>query len=120
MNKKFQKQVAGQRTRRARRVRAKISGTSTRPRLAVHRGLTTFSAQLIDDSVGKTIAAVTQKELKKKKPARMEVSTALGKLMAEKAAKAGIKQVVFDRRSNKYHGRVKAFADAAREAGLQF
>ena len=120
MDKKRQKSYSGQRARRAARVRAKVKGTPTRPRLAVHRGLTTFSAQLIDDSAGKTIAAVTQKELKGKKTARMDASVALGKLMAEKATKAGIKQVVFDRRSNKYHGRVKAFADAAREAGLQF
>ena len=119
MNKKVQKTIQKQRQRRAKRVRAKISGTSTRPRLAIYRSLTNFSAQLIDDQKGHTIASVDQRKLAKKgKP--VEVATELGKIMAEEAKKAGITSIVFDRRHYKYHGRVKAFAEAAREGGLQF
>jgi len=119
MNKKLQKVIQNQRKRRVKRVRAKISGTATRPRLAVYRSLTNFSAQLIDDQKGHTIASIDQKKLGKKgKP--LELAAELGKAMAEEAKKAGINSIVFDRRHYKYHGRVKAFADAAREGGLQF
>ena len=120
MNKKEQQRIQGQRERRVRRVRAKISGTSERPRLAVFRSLRLFSAQLIDDSTGKTIASVTQKEVEKKGAKPVELAAELGKLMGEKAKKASISKIVFDRRHYQYHGRVKAFADAAREAGLTF
>ncbi len=119
MNKKLQKVIQTQRQRRVKRVRAKISGTTTTPRLAVYRSLTNFTAQLIDDQKGHTIAFVDQKKLGKKgKP--LELATELGKKMAEEAKKAGITSIVFDRRHYKYHGRVKAFAEAAREGGLQF
>lgn len=118
MNKKVQKQVQEQKARRTARVRAKISGTAERPRLTVARSLRSFSAQLIDDTKSHTLLSVSSKELSdKQKP--LEAATSLGKLLAEKAGKAGIKQAVFDRGSYKYHGRVKAFADGAREGGLQ-
>jgi large subunit ribosomal protein L18 len=120
MNKKEQQLIKGQRERRVRRVRAKISGTSERPRLAVFRSLRSFSAQLIDDTSGKTLASVTQKEVAKKGGKPVELATELGTLMADKAKKAGVTSIVFDRRHYKYHGRVQAFADAAREAGLTF
>jgi large subunit ribosomal protein L18 len=120
MNKKDQMLVNERRIRRGRRVRVKVSGTAETPRLAIHRTLRHFSAQLIDDIAGKTLMAVTQKELKDAKGTKTEVAAALGTLLGEKATKAGVTKAVFDRRSNKYHGRVKAFADAAREAGLQF
>lgn len=120
MNKKEQILVQERKARRAKRVRVKISGTAETPRLAVHRTLRNFSAQLINDAEGKTLVAVSSKEVKDVKGTKSEQAAALGKLLAEKATKAGITSIVLDRRSNKYHGRVKAFADAAREAGLQF
>lgn len=103
---------------RKRRVRAKISGTATRPRLSVHRSLTGMSAQLIDDAAGITIAAASTKEAKV--GATMDGAAKLGALIAKKAADKKITSIVFDRNSYKYHGRIKALADAAREAGLQF
>ena len=119
MNKKTTKKVQGQKARRVNRVRAKITGTSKRPRLAVHKSLQYFSAQVINDETGNTVVAVHQREIKGKgKPT--ELAGKLGALLAEKAKKAGVKEVVFDRRSNKYHGKVKAFADGAREGGLKF
>lgn len=129
MNKKQQKKIKGQRGRRAGRVRKKIVGTSARPRLAVHRSLTSLSAQVIDDSKGFTLSSVHQRDLEKpaksrtagaKKIKSMDVAKSLGQLIAEKSKKAGIEEVVFDRRHYRYHGRVKAFAEAAREAGLKF
>lgn len=103
---------------RRRRIRARIRGTKARPRLAVFRSLTRLSAQLIDDDAGKTLAAATTKEAK----AKLSVDGAkkLGVLLAKKAKDAGVSTVVFDRSGYKYHGRIKAFADAAREGGLQF
>lgn len=119
MNKKQQRIIQNQRQRRTKRVRAKISGTQTRPRLAIYRSLTNLTAQLIDDQKGHTIASVDLKKLGKKgKP--VELAAELGKAMAEEAKKAGISTIVFDRRHYKYHGRVKAFAEAVREGGLQF
>ena len=106
--------------RRTIRTRAKITGTALRPRLAVFRSNKAMSAQLIDDTKGKTIAAVSSKESQKKGLKKSEVSFAAGELIAEKASKAGVKSVVFDRRSYAYHGRVKAFADGARKGGLKF
>lgn len=120
MNQKLQKLVQHQRERRALRVRAKISGTATAPRLAVHRSLRYISAQIIDDTAGKTLAAVHQRDAVKGKMTKTEAASAVGKAIAEAAKKAGVTQVVFDRRSYQYHGRVKAVADAAREAGLKF
>ncbi len=108
--------------RRKIRVRAKIHGTAEMPRLSVNRSLRYISAQLIDDNAGHTLVAVCEKELdeKKREGKPIEVAAALGKLLADKAKKVGVAKVVFDRGSYKYHGRVRAFADAAREAGLEF
>ncbi|MBP9751039.1 MAG: 50S ribosomal protein L18 [Candidatus Peribacteraceae bacterium] len=104
---------------RKKRIRARLSGTPERPRLTVYRSLTQLSAQIIDDASGKTLAAASTKSVKGAKP-NMEGAKKLGTTMAEKAKAAGITTVVFDRNAYKYHGRVKALADAAREGGLQF
>lgn len=115
-----QKKNKEQRIRRVARVRARISGTSARPRLAVERSLKHMRAQVIDDVSGKTLVSAGDHEIKEKTKGKTEIATAVGKLLAEKATKAGIKTVVFDRRSFRYHGRVKALADGARENGLIF
>ena len=103
--------------RRVLRVRAKISGTAARPRLAVVRSLKHISVQVIDDTSGKTIASASDKDLKGTK---LEKANAVGKLIAEQAKAKGITTVVFDRRDKQYHGRVRAVAEGAREGGLQF
>lgn len=103
---------------RKRRIRAKIAGTAERPRLSVSRTLTRISAQLIDDESGKTLVFASTLEAKKKP--NMDGATHLGTLLAKKAKDAKITGVVFDRAGYKYHGRIKALADAAREGGLQF
>jgi large subunit ribosomal protein L18 len=108
------------RLRRHRRVRAKVTGTTTRPRLAVYRSNRTISAQVIDDSVGHTLAAASSVDKSLASLKRADAPAAVGKLVAERAAKAGIATVVFDRGGYLYHGRVKALADAARENGLEF
>lgn len=119
MNKKTKKLIQGQKARRIQRVRAKVTGTAKRPRLAVYRSLRYLSGQVINDETGNTVASVHQRELKGKgKP--VELAAKLGSLLAEKAKKAGVEEVVFDRRSYKYHGKVKAFAEGAREGGLKF
>jgi large subunit ribosomal protein L18 len=120
MNRKIQKTIQHQRERRAIRVRTKIGGTAQRPRLAVHRSLRYMSAQIIDDVAGKTLVAAHQRDVAKGKMTKTEAAVVVGKSIAEAALKAGISEVVFDRRSYLYHGRVKAVADAAREAGLKF
>jgi large subunit ribosomal protein L18 len=106
------------RLKRRRRVRAKIHGTATRPRISVFRSNRGIFAQLIDDDAGRTIAAVnwTEAELRGLKP--MEQATRAGALLAERAKAAGIGTAVFDRGGYQYHGRVKALADGAREGGL--
>jgi large subunit ribosomal protein L18 len=106
--------------RRAFRTRAKISGTKERPRMSVFRSLKHVSVQLIDDASGRTLAAASDMKLEKKGKKAMDVAVAIGKEVAEKAKAAGISTVIFDRGSYRYHGRVKALADAAREGGLQF
>jgi len=108
------------RLRRHRRVRRKVTGTAERPRLAVYRSNRSISAQLIDDVAGRTVAAASSQDKSLAKKARAETPAAVGKLVAERAAKAGIATVVFDRGGYLYHGRVKALADAARENGLEF
>ncbi|MFN8482822.1 MAG: 50S ribosomal protein L18 [Anaerolineae bacterium] len=112
------------RDRRHQRVRKRVSGTSERPRLSVYRSLVHIYAQVIDDSEGRTlVSASTLDASLKAKLAEMtktEEAQAVGQLVAQRALDAGIKQVVFDRGGYVYHGRVKAVADAAREAGLQF
>jgi large subunit ribosomal protein L18 len=108
---------AEQRARRHARVRAKVTGTAERPRLVVYRSLKHIQAQLVDDVARRTLLTVTDKDLTGTKAAR---SAAVGKLVAEKAKAAGVARVVFDRGGYRYHGRVKAVADGAREGGLEF
>jgi large subunit ribosomal protein L18 len=120
MKKKQKKNLNRQRTLRAHRVRARVQGTSERPRLAVYRSLRSISAQIIDDTRGVTVLSAHQRSLTKKSIKPVEAASLLGKQLAEQASKAGIKQVVFDRRQYRYHGRVRAFAEAAREGGLIF
>ncbi len=108
------------RVHRHRRVRAKVTGTTARPRLAVYRSNRTISAQVIDDTAGRTLAAASSQDKSLTSLKRADAPAAVGKLVAERAAKAGIASVVFDRGGYLYHGRVKALADAARENGLEF
>jgi large subunit ribosomal protein L18 len=107
------------RTRRAIRTRARIHGTATRPRLSVFRSAKHFSAQLIDDDAMKTIASVSDKDVVDAENPT-DGASKLGKLIGEKASKINVSTVVFDRGPYAYHGRVKVFADAARESGLNF
>ena len=110
--------------RRHRRVRGKVTGTAERPRLCVTRSNTNIYAQLIDDRSGATLVAANsiQPELRSKldSGATIAAATAVGEELARKAAEKEIKTVVFDRGGNLYHGRVKALADGARSAGLDF
>ena len=108
-----------QRKLRHHRVRAKVSGTADKPRLNVFRSNTHIYVQLIDDENGKTMASASSHELKSKKMKKADAAAEVGKLAAEKALKAGIKQAVFDRGGYQYHGRIKNLAEAARAAGLK-
>ena len=118
-NKKLQEK----RKRRRNHVRNKLRGTAQHPRLCVHRSLKHFGCQVIDDISGKTLVSASTRD----KSFRSEISNGgncdaaakIGKAIAEKASEAGITLAKLDRGHNKYHGRVKAFADAARESGLQ-
>ena len=103
-------------------IRSKIFGTSDIPRLAVFRSNKQIYAQLIDDTVGKTLASASSnnKSLAKLKGTKIDQATAVGKSIAENAKSAGIETVVFDRGGFLYHGRVKALAESARESGLKF
>jgi large subunit ribosomal protein L18 len=103
---------------RKKRIRARVQGTAARPRLSVFRSLTRMTAQLIDDTAGKTLVAASTTEAKAK--LSKEGAAKLGTLLAKKAKDAGITVVVFDRNGYKYHGRVQSLADAAREGGLKF
>lgn len=102
------------------RIRAKVQGTSQRPRLCVFRSNKFIYAQLIDDENNKTIVGVSQKHLGEKAMKKQDAARELGLLMAKKASAKKIIKVVFDKGPYSYHGRVKTFADAAREGGLQF
>jgi len=108
------------RLRRRRRVRAKITGTTERPRLSVYRSNRGVFAQLIDDGKGHTVAAVNWIEPELRKLTASEQAKRAGELLAERAKAAGIETCVFDRGGYQYHGRVKALADGAREGGLVF
>ncbi|HUA04750.1 MAG TPA: 50S ribosomal protein L18 [Solirubrobacteraceae bacterium] len=108
------------RLRRRRRVRAKIHGTAERPRISVFRSNRGVFAQLIDDDSGRTIASVNWTEADLRGLKLMEQATRAGGLLADRAKSAGIDTAVFDRGGYKYHGRVKALADGAREGGLTF
>jgi large subunit ribosomal protein L18 len=106
------------RLRRRRRVRAKISGTAQRPRVSVFRSNRGLSAQLIDDTGGRTLAAVSWFEPELRGLAKGERAARTGRLLAERAKHAGISEAVFDRGGYRYHGHVRAFAQALREAGI--
>ena len=108
------------RLRRRRRVRAKVAGTAERPRIAVFRSNRGIFVQLIDDDAGRTLAAVnwTEADLRALKP--IEQAARAGALIAERAKAAGVETAVFDRGGYRYHGRVKALAEGAREGGLTF
>jgi len=109
-----------QRLKRRRRVRAKINGTAERPRISVFRSNRGIFAQLIDDDAGRTIASVNWTEAELRGLGPMEQATRAGALLADRARAAGVESAVFDRGGYKYHGRVKALADGAREGGLTF
>jgi large subunit ribosomal protein L18 len=108
------------RLRITRGIRKKISGTGTKPRLAVFRSNAGIYVQLIDDLSGKTLASASTQELKSEKGTKVEISKKVGTAIAQKAKAAGIADVVFDRGGYLYHGRVKALAEGAREGGLKF
>jgi large subunit ribosomal protein L18 len=108
------------RLRRRRRVRARIVGSAERPRLSVYRSNRGVFAQLVDDAQGRTLAAVNWTEPELRELAAAEQAKRAGELLAERAKKAGIESCVFDRGGYKYHGRVKALAEGAREKGLVF
>jgi large subunit ribosomal protein L18 len=108
------------RLRRRRRVRAKVAGTGERPRLAVFRSNRGVQAQLIDDVRGHTIAAVNWTEKELKDLPRMDQAKRAGELLAQRAKDAGAETVIFDRGGYRYHGRVRALAEGAREGGLRF
>jgi large subunit ribosomal protein L18 len=109
------------RARRQRRVRGKIAGTAERPRLAVYRSNLGIYAQLVDDGEGRTVTSIGWKQLPKSfKGTKTDQAREVGKLLADRAKKAGYETVVFDRGGYLYHGRVKALAEGAREGGLRF
>ena len=108
------------RLRRHRRVRGKVTGTAERPRLAVFRSNRGIFAQLVDDSTGRTLAGASWVALKDFKGDKSAQSKEVGKQLAAAAKSAGIEAVVFDRGGYRYHGRVKALAEGAREGGLKF
>ncbi len=112
------------RLNRHRRIRKKIVGTPARPRLCIHRSLKNFSAQVVDDTTGKVLLGMTTlaKDVKGKvkNGGNVQAASALGEAFAKKSIDQGIKQVSFDRGGYLYHGRVKAFAEAARNSGMEF
>jgi large subunit ribosomal protein L18 len=117
-NKKLQKK----RKRRRNHVRNRLRGTSDHPRLCIHRSLKHFSCQVVDDLSGKTLASASTRDKSLRgdgASGNCDAAAKIGKAIAEKAGAAGIKSVKLDRGHNRYHGRVKAFADAAREGGLE-
>jgi len=115
---------SAERRRIHKRIREKISGNSTRPRLCIYRSLKYIYAQIVDDTQGRTLAAAStaEKDVRKelKNAGNVEASKVVGKTIAERARAKGIEAVVFDRGGYLYHGRIKAVAEAAREAGLKF
>lgn len=114
---KFRQQL---KARRKKRVKAKVYGTKKRPRLNIFRSLKHIYAQLVDDDQGLTIAAARDLEVKDPKGTKTDLAFAVGQLIAVKAVKLGIEEVVFDKSSFQYHGRVKAVAEGARKGGLKF
>lgn len=108
------------RLKRRRRVRAKVRGTADRPRISVFRSNRGIFVQLVDDDTGRTLAAVSWTEAELRGLGRIEQAGRAGALLAQRALAAGVDSAVFDRGGYKYHGRVKALADGAREGGLRF
>jgi large subunit ribosomal protein L18 len=110
------------RQKRHDRIRLRLEGTGSRPRLAVFRSNNHIYAQVIDDASGRTLATAStvEKELRGSKETKTQEAASVGKLVAQRAKAAGVERVVFDRAGFRYHGRIKSLADAAREAGLQF
>jgi large subunit ribosomal protein L18 len=108
------------RLKRRRRVRAKVRGSAQRPRISVFRSNRGISAQLIDDVAGRTLAAVNWTESELRELAPMDQARRVGAVLAERAQAAGVSGAVFDRGGYRYHGRVKALAEGAREGGLEF
>ena len=110
------------RQKRHSRIRLHLEGTPVRPRLAIFRSLNQIYAQVIDDSAGRTLAAASSLEsgVRTSKGTKSEQAKVVGRLLAERARAAGVERVVFDRAGFRYHGRVRALADAAREGGLDF
>jgi large subunit ribosomal protein L18 len=121
---RHEKQIGLQRKRRGMRVRNRLKRVAVRPRLCIFRSHKNFYAQIIDDAAGRTLAAAStiEEDLKTqmKYGGNKAAAAIIGKAIAQRAIEAGIKEVAFDRREYKYHGRVAALADAAREAGLVF
>jgi large subunit ribosomal protein L18 len=113
---------SAQRVKRHERIRLRLAGTAERPRLAVFRSLNHIYAQVIDDTTGKTLAAASslESELRSATGTKSDDAKRVGQLVAERAKKAGVDKVVFDRAGFQYHGRVRSLAEAAREAGLDF
>ena len=109
-----------QRLRRRRRVRAKVRGSAERPRLSVFRSNRGISAQLIDDTAGRTLVGVMWTEAELRKLAPLEQAKRAGALLAERAKAAGVESCVFDRGGYRFHGRVRSLAEGAREGGLKF
>jgi large subunit ribosomal protein L18 len=119
-----QRQILRQRERRAVRVRNRLKRDSARPRLAIFRSHQNIYAQIIDDGAGKTLVAASSRDQALRQELRYggnkTAAAAVGKALAQRALEAGVQEVVFDRRDYKFHGRVAALAQAAREAGLKF
>lgn len=115
MLKKLQKKL-----RRQKRVRSKIRGTAQKPRLCVFRSHKHIYAQLIDDDKKKTVLSINDQKTKRVKKTKVDVAKEIGRLIAKAALEKKIEKVIFDRGPYKYHGRVKAVADGAREGGLKF
>ncbi len=118
------KKIQSKRLRRRRHIRNKLRGDAAQPRLCIHRSLKHFACQVVDDEQGKTIVSASTRDKsirdQVKAGGNCDAAALVGKLLAERAVEAGIQAAQLDRGHNKYHGRVKAFAEAAREAGLQF
>lgn len=118
------KVIQKRRLRRRNHVRNKMRGTAEHPRMCIHRSLKHFGCQVVDDASGRTLVSASTRDTAVRgdvtSGGNCEAAATVGKLIAEKATAAGIKAVKLDRGHNKYHGRVKAFAEAAREGGLEF
>ena len=118
---KHLKEKRKRKERRKQRIRAKIFGTKEKPRLCVFRSKKNIWVQIIDDKKGHTLISASSKEVNlDKKLTKKEIAFKVGKLIAKKALEVGIKEIVFDRKGYRYHGRVKSLAEGAREGGLQF